>query len=215
MREEVHEHGDQHATHHHHAKAGAEQALELGGILRPVVVADDGRGADCEAHEKRHRDPRNVLDNAVNRDAIGTDIGHQLEVVDHRHERHGEVRDKLRRAVHADAPQSPHVDKRATQAQRARVRPREIEERDRTAKDLAYRRRQGSTRQAPLEHDDEQGVERDVGNAGNHHDAKPHLGLARSGQQALESFLQHEERKRERQDAAVHDAFLKQRSFGT
>ena len=208
------QHGDQHATRHHHAKAGAEQALELGGILRPVVVADDGRGADCKSHEKRHRNPSDVLDNAVNCDAIRTDISHQLEVVDHRHERHGKVRDEFRRAVHADTPQSPHVNKRATQAQRARVRPREIEERDRTAKDLAYRRRQGSTRQAPLEHDDEQGIERDVSDASNHHDAKPHLGLACSGQQALEGFLQHEEWKRERQDAAVHDAFLKQRAFG-
>ena len=214
MREEVRKHGDQHAPRHHHAKAGAEQALELGRILRTVMVADDGRGADRKAHEKRHRDPRNVLDNAVNRNAIRPDVDHQLEVVDHRHKRHGKIRNELRRAVHADAPQSPHVDERTAQAQRARVRPHKIEKRNRAAEDLAYRRRQGSACQTPLEHDDEQGVEHDVGDAGNHHDAKPHLRLACSGQQTLEGFLQHEERKRERQDAAVNDAFLKQRSFG-
>ena len=49
---------------------------------------------------------------------------------------------------------------------------------------------------------------------GNHHD-QAHGGLSCRGEKALERLLQHEERQRDCQDAAVDDGLVKQAALGT
>ena len=180
--------------------------------MRTVLVAHKRRRTHREAHHERHEDPDDVLDDAVRSHAVGTDEGHELVVVQHRDERHGQVRYQLGSAVGARLAQGAQVNHRLTQAQVARVLACKVEKGQATADDLADCRGDGRAGKAPTEDNDEQGVKHDICHAGADDDGKTDLRLAGRRQKALKRLLQHERGHGNRADGAIEDSQIEQRA---
>ena len=180
--------------------------------MSTVLVAHKRRRTHREAHHERHEDPNDVLDDTVGGHAVSADEGHELVVVQHRDERHGQVRYQLGSTVGARLAQGAQVNHRLAQAQVARVLAREVEKRQAATDDLADCRGDGRAGKAPTEDDDEQGVKHDICHTGADDDGKTDLRFAGRGQKALKRLLQHERGHGNRADGAIEDSQIEQRT---
>ena len=86
----------------------------------------------------------------------------------------------------------------------------EVDERDKSAHDLAQCRGDGASGDTPAKDADEQPIEHDVHDTGGDDDEEAVVGLARCREKRLEGELQCEERQGEQRPPPVDDAFVKE-----
>ena len=165
------------------------------------MVRDDRRGAHRITDVDRHKEEGDVLDDTVGGNAVFPDVSHQLTVIEHVDEGHGDVRHELGEAVPAGLPEGGAVPAGPAEAVKARVREAEIEQRDETADTFTDRRRPGGTGHAPSERAHEEVVEHHVGDAGRHGHPEAEARFLRRHQERLEHVLE-----QERDNADEHDA---------
>lgn len=190
------------------AETFSQEAPELRVVLRAVVIANDGRNGDGVAKEKRHKNEVDVHDDAVGAHAVLPCDCHELHIVEYAHKRGRKVADHLARAIIAGLAQRAQIKMRARQAQRRVVGTQEVDERDQRANDLGKRRGKRRAEKPEGKHIDEQKVERHVGKSCEHRYPQPKARLFRCSKKALEAVLQHEKRKRHKQDAPVKHAVV-------
>ena len=185
-----------------------EEALELGVILRAVVIADDGCDGDGIAEEKRHEDEAHVHQNTVGIHAVFLGNRHELHVIEYADERGRKVADHLARAVVAGLAEGAEVKARMREAQQRIVRAEKVDKRDERADDLRKRRGERRTEKPEREHVDEQKIEYHVRQPREHRHAQAEVRLFRRRQKALEAVLQHEKRESSQQYAPVEHAVI-------
>lgn len=205
------EHGDR--GDDDEAVAFLPQALQFTVILRAVVVADHGSGADGVADEDRHKDHAHVHQNAVRGNAVLALIADELDVVEHSHQRHGDVAHQLGRAVGAGAQKRATVKGKRAEAKQACVFSREVEKRNDPTHHLAQRGRERRAHKTERKNGDEQGIEDDVGNARRDRGDQPKLGFFRGDKEALELHLEHERGDGDENDPTVGDAVVEHRAL--
>ena len=189
-------------------EAFPEKVLQLGVVAGAVVVADHRGAADGVADENGGEDEADVHDGSVGSHAVLAGQLDELEVIEHVHQGGGEVGQHLRGAVPAGPEEDAALQSGPGQAEKAVVFPGEIDQGENPAHGLAGDGGRGGSRQAPLEHGDEQEVQDEVGEARRDGEAQAQVGLFRHHEEALEDVLQDEGRLPDDEDPAVEDAGL-------
>ena len=144
-----------------HNKDGfPQQALEFFPVLRTVVVADDRRGTHGIADEDSLKDHADVHQYAIGGNAVLSGVLHQLDIIQHTDQRHGDIAHQLGGTVGADTAQRAKLQTAAGQVQTAGIFPGEIDQREHAADELTggrSRRRSGQSEgknrhQQPVQH---------------------------------------------------------------
>ena len=190
----------------HQDDAHAQHVFEFRVVPRAVVEADDRRAADGIADIDGNEDKLDVHQNAVGRYAVLAEVFEQLEVIDHADDGGRDIAHQLGRAVAAGVQDRPQLQLRPDEAELARVRAQEIEQREQPADALAQARGDGRARDAPVENRDEQRIEHHIRHARRDRRGQTELRLLRHDQKALEHVLQHKRARERDDDPAVEHA---------
>ena len=91
-------------------QALAEQVVQLVPVGGPEVEADDRGAAHGVAQEDGHENKVHVHNDPIGGHAVLPRQAHELEVIEHVHQGHGQVGHQLRRAVGAGLEQGPAVE---------------------------------------------------------------------------------------------------------
>ena len=168
--------------------------------LRPVVIADDGRGADRVTDKDRLKDHRDIHQNAASGDTVLSRICHQAGVIEHSDKRHRDVAHQLGRAVRTHLPECRKIEAAPAEFQHTRVLLRKIDKGNDTADRPAQGGGNRGTRHAPRKDSDEERVKYHIGHARRYHHKESEFRLPRRGEQALEFILKNIEREGEQND---------------
>ena len=179
------------------------------------MIADDGGAPDGvpDKHGAEHK--VHVHDHPVGSHPVLPRQGHELVIVQHRHQRHGDVGHQLRGAVGAGLHKNPRVKPGLCQPQKALVLSQKIHQGNSPAHHLAEACGQGRPRQPPPEHCDEHIVQNHVGQPRRHGDCQAQLRLLRGDEKTLEHVLQHEKCLEHQHNPPVDDAVLQHLPAGS
>ena len=169
------------------------------------MIAYNGGASHGVAEENGREDEVHIHDDAVDRYTVRTHQAHELPVIEHGDDGHGDVRHKLRSAVGAGLYQRTQVELGAAQVELTFIGKGEIQQGDHAADPLTDSGGQRGADDAPLENGDEQCVQYHVGNTGGHGDVKPQIGPLRRDKKALERALQHKGNHRGENNAPIAD----------
>ena len=190
------------------SQAFFQDVFQLRVVLGAVVEADDGGRADTQANEHGDEDEVDVHDDAVGGDAVLPGVCHELQVIEHTDQAHGEVAHQLRGAVGGGPQQGLAVEGASAQPQKAGVGPGEVNDGDDGTGGLGRGGGHRRADEAPAEYAHEQGVQHNVGAAGDHSHDQRQIGLLGGHAEALEGELQNVGRQHRLDDAAVGDGVL-------
>ncbi len=194
-----------HAHPRHKAQALLEDVAHLGGILRAIVVADDGGGADGVADENSEEDKIDVHEHTVGGHAVLSRQPQELEVEEHTDHRAGNTAHHLGRTVGTGLNQGLDLHFRGAQTQNAVVGPQEVEQRQHAAHRLADPGSQCRPSDPPAEARHKQGVQGHVGHPGAHRGQQAKLRPLGGGEECLKQVLEHEHGVERQNDAAIEN----------
>ena len=123
------------------------------------MIAHD-RGTSHRVADKECReDKAHIHDDAIYGNTVGTGKAHELPVVKHVYDGHGDVRHKLRSAVCTGLQQGVKLHMGLSETESALVRKDKVEQRDQSADGLAERRCGGSAHDAETQNGDKISIE--------------------------------------------------------
>ena len=201
--------------HQDHFDAHFEHALQPGLVVRAILIAEDGGRPHGEADEGRGKDEVDVHHDGIGRHALLPRRRHELAVIQHCHQRGGDVRHQFGDAVGAALAQHPQVWFRLHQAQGTFVLAQKVEQGDQAADNIAAHRRSRRPRHAPAEEGDEHIVQEHIGHARADGQPQAHLGPLGHHEEALAAGLQQEDGGARQHDRPVGDAVAHQSIVGT
>ena len=170
------------------------------------MIAHDGRAAHRIAEEDGHKNEVHVHDHTEHRHAVRAHQAHELPVIEHVDDGHGDIRHELRGAVAAGLGDGAQVEPRAAEPELALVGEDEVEQRNHAADILADGCGESRADHAEPQHRDEQRVEHDVRHARGDRDIQAEVRPLRRHEEALERVLQHEGDERDENDAPIAHA---------
>lgn len=88
-------HAHSNAGNHHERNAFAEHILHLAFVVRPIVIADNGRGADGIANEHGDKEEAHIHNHPVGGHAVLPQEFEQLEIIDHGGDGAGDIGHQL------------------------------------------------------------------------------------------------------------------------
>ena len=175
------------------------------------MVADNGRAADGKAEERGHEYEIHIHHDRIRGNSLLADQAHELDIVQDRNNRRGNVAHQLGRAVCAGVQQLFPVKPGAGQPYPVASGVQEIQERQHAAHAVTDHRRNRCARNAQPAHRNQHIVEQHVGQAGRDREDEAHVRLFCDDEKALERGLQHEGHTAREQDAAIDDTVVDQR----
>ena len=178
-----------------------------------IVVADDRPRADGIADKSGQKHKVYVHEYAVCGNAVFACVFYKLYIIQHTHDRHGDIGHKLRGTVCTCLPQGSFIHKSLAKPQRAVVFTCKIKKRCDAADKLAAYSSRCRSDDAAGNYCDKQRIQDDICHSGSDRDRKPHLRLFCGSKKALELVLQHQRRQRKQAHSAVNHALCKHFAF--
>ena len=183
-----------------------EDVFQLVTVVSPVMETDNRRRAHAVANHNGHEHECQVHDNAVSGDTVFAYILHQLVVIEHRHDRAGDIGEELAHAVETGLAQRGPIEFESHEVQPRAVRGKEIDQGDQPAAHL----REGCGPRRPFqpeaENTDQQYIQQHVQHSRDDGHPESEARFFRRHQQALEHDLKDEERQADEEDSPVHHA---------
>ena len=184
-------------------------------VAGTVVEADDRRYAHRIAEEHSQEKVGDITDHAIGIHSILPCQQEKTLVVEHTHQRNGEVGDKFRHSVGAGLEEGAHIRGRASQTQQTVVAAQEIYHRQREAYDLTEHGRSGGSPDPPAEDAYEKPVEEHIRQPGCDGKPEPQARPFGCHHKWLEDALQHKGRHGGHYDIAVLHGIFQQLAVGS